>query len=211
MFPTAPDLRGRTSALILPFAEDSPDGPQFDPRSHYVETFWLPILGPSTLWLLRKVAERFDAEPDGFTLDLLEMSQALGIASKGGRNNPFHRAINRVVSFNMGATIDEQTIAVRRRMPALHGGQVRRLPPRLANLHEETIRRHQHSLSEDQRRSETVALTLLQLGDSPDLVEQQLVSWGIDSVIAKGSVDVAWANKARLDQAESRHERWAEA
>ncbi len=208
MYPSAPDLTGRTSALILPFDatrdsayDEHEHRPSFDPRSHYCETFWLPILGPSTLWLMRKVAERFDAEPDGFSLDLTEMSQALGIASKGGRNNPFHRSINRVVSFKMGVTIDEQTIAIRRRMPPLHSGQVRRLPTRLANLHNDTVRAHLTNQTEDRRRSENVALTLLQLGDSPDLAEQQLISWGIDYTVARQSVDVAWAQKARLDNA----------
>ena len=198
MFPTAPDLRDATHAYILPLA-DSSNGPTFDPRSYYAETFWLPILGPSTMWLLRKVAERFDTEPDGFALDLIDMSRALGIASKGGRNNSFHRAINRVVSFNMGSTIDDKTIAIRRHMPALHGGQTRRLPPRLANLHDETIRQYNHHTAEDRRRSENVALTLLHLGDSPDLVEQQLVSWGIASQLSKEAVDIAWATKARED------------
>lgn len=129
----------------------------------------------------------------------MDMSQALGIASKGGRNNPFHRAINRVVSFKMGVAVDDETIAIRRRMPTLHSGQVRRLPARLANLHDETIRAQSAAYAEDQRRSENVALTLLQLGDSPDLVEQQLISWGIDYTIAHESVNVAWAQKARID------------
>ena len=204
MFPSAPDLRGHTTALILPLADEARrqhEPPSFDPRSHYAETFWLPILGPSTLLLLRRVAERFDTEPDGFTLDLLETSQALGIASKGGRNSPFYRAINRVVSFKMGTTIDDTTIAIRRRMPTLHTGQVKRLPPRLANMHDEVLRQHRVTSEEDQRRAENVAFTLLQLGDSPDLVEEQLISWGIDHTVAKQSVDVAWANKARHDSA----------
>lgn len=210
MHPSAPDLTGRTQAHILPLQDDLTEGrldvaaQTFDPRSHYSESFWLPILGPSTMWLMRKVAERFDAEPDGFTLDLMEMSQALGIASKGGRNNSFHRSISRVVSFKMGVTVDEQTIAIRRRMPPLHRGQVRRLPVRLANLHDETVRAHAAHQAEDRRRSEPVALTLLQLGDSPDLVEQQLISWGIDYTIARQSVDVAWAQKARIDGAQAR-------
>ena len=206
MFPSAPDLRGQTTALILPFADDKATQqrqPLFDPRSHYAETFWLPILGPSTLLLLRRVAERFDTEPDGFTLDLLETSQALGIASKGGRNSPFYRAIDRVVSFKMGTAVDDHTIAVRRRMPTLHPGQVRRLPPRLANLHDEVLRQHAATSEEDQRRAENVAFTLLQLGDSPDLVEEQLISWGIDHTVAKQAVDVAWANKARHDRAQA--------
>src|SRR5688572_3024262 len=45
-----------------------PDG--HDPRSPYVERFWLGVLGPSTTWLLRCLAYGFDGQPDGFDLDL---------------------------------------------------------------------------------------------------------------------------------------------
>ena len=34
-----------------------------DPRSRYVETFWLPTLGPTALLLLRHLADRFDRTP----------------------------------------------------------------------------------------------------------------------------------------------------
>lgn len=199
MYPTAPDLSGRLEAYILPLADPEVDGSGFDARSHYAETFWLPILGPSTLWLLRNIAQRFDSEPDGFTLDLEDASSALGIRSRGGRNNAFHRSLNRVVSFNMGRTIDDQTIAVRRVMPVLHSGQVRRLTPRLQRVHLETIRTRIEHRDEDLMRSTKVATTLLRLGDSPDLVEQQLVSWGIQPKTAHDAVNHAWAAKARED------------
>ena len=202
MFPTTPDQHGRITATIRPYGDPDHHGanhrgsrPTFDPRSYYAETFWLPILGPSTLWLLRKVAERFDTEPDGFELDLIETSLSLGIPSKGGRNNPFSRAIRRVISFNMGEMIDEQTIAIVRTMPPLHGGQVRRLTPRLANLHEQTLRSHRSCADEDLHRATQVAHTLLGLGDSRDIVERQLVTWGVDSTIASTSVGVALASR----------------
>lgn len=199
MYPVAPDLTGRETALIIPMADPEFDHVGFDPRSHYAETFWLPILGPSTLWLLRNIAQRFDAEPEGFSLDLEEASIALGIRSKGGRHNPFHRAIGRIVSFNMGRTIDDGTLAVRRIMPALHSGQVRRLTPRLQRIHHETLRTRIEHREEDLVRASKVAMTLLRLGDSPDLVEQQLVSWGIEPQSAHEAVNRAWAAKARED------------
>ncbi|MDW3178185.1 MAG: hypothetical protein R8J94_12410 [Acidimicrobiia bacterium] len=203
MYPIAPDLSGRTTALIIPLADAELDDAGFDPRSHYAETFWLPILGPSTLWLMRNIAQRFDSEPDGFTLDLVETSTALGIRSKGGKNNSFHRAIGRVVSFNMGRTIDDATLAVRRVMPALHSGQIRRLSPRLQQQHHETLRALVEHREEDLLRSAKVAHTLLRLGDSPDLVEQQLISWGIEPLTANEAVNRAWAAKAREDSVQA--------
>lgn len=203
MHPTAPDFSGRTEALILPFHDDQAGTTGFDPRSHYAETFWLPILGPSTLWLLRSIAMRFDVEPDGFTMELEEQSASLGIRSNGGRNNAFQRSLHRLVGFNMGRTVDDQTLAVRRVMPALHTGQVRRLPNRLQRLHQEAIARREADREEDTHRATKVAFTLLQLGDSPDLVEQQLVSWGVEPATSHDAVNQAWAAKARSDRAAS--------
>ena len=151
------------------------------------------------MWFMRKIAERFDTEPDGFELDLIDTSRALGIASQGGRNNAFHRSINRVVSFNMGATVNDSTIAVRQVMPLLHAGQIGRLSPRLQQLHDEAVRARRENLDEDLLRSTEVASTLLRLGDSPDIVERQLVSWGIEPSTANTAVNHAWADKARAD------------
>ncbi|NNC80672.1 MAG: hypothetical protein HKN94_11035 [Acidimicrobiales bacterium] len=202
MYPTAPDLTGRTEVFVLPHADPAVDPIGFDPRSDYAEQFWLPILGPSTLWMLRRLAQRFDVEPDGFALDLPELSASLGIRSKaGGRNTTFHRSIERLVTFNMGRTIDERTISVRRIMPPLHAGQVRRLSPNLQQRHADAIAQRSIDQVEDVRRSTEVATTLLRLGDSPDLVEQQLITWGIEPKTARDAVNVAWAAKARADQA----------
>src|SRR5580704_15030044 len=49
----------------------------FDPRSVYVETFWLGVLGPTCTWFLRLVATGLDDNPDGFDLDLATTARAL--------------------------------------------------------------------------------------------------------------------------------------
>jgi len=38
----------------------------------------LGILGPSTTWLLRRLAAGLEASPDGFDLPLADTAQALG-------------------------------------------------------------------------------------------------------------------------------------
>ena len=211
MFPQPENPASPLTATIVPFVDKRSYGITFDPRSHYAETFWLPILGPSTMWLLRKVADRFDTEPDGFELDLIETSRSLGIGSNGGKNNAFSRALKRVVNFDVGKEVDEHTIAIRRALPTLHQGHVRRLSPRLANLHDETIRSQRTHRSEDLIRSTNVALTLLNLGDSADVVQQQLISWGVDPKIAlvatrrahNGDVDGALEQSARVEHVAS--------
>ena len=45
---------------ITPWADPIIDTLGHDPRSEYVERFWLPTLGPTTLLLLRRIATHFD-------------------------------------------------------------------------------------------------------------------------------------------------------
>ena len=196
-YPQAPDLRGVQIANILPFTNPSEDSDHFDPRSEYAETFWLPVLGPSTMWFMRKMADRFDHEPDGFEIDLLETSHSLGITGSGGRNNPFYRALNRAVSFHMGRTVDATTIAIRRVMPQLHQGQINRLPPRLQGQHAAVVAELPRVRAEELVRAHRVALTLFEMGDSPDDVESQFIQWGHGAFLAKEAVDSAWRERAR--------------
>src|SRR4051794_22153202 len=58
------------SVRIVPWIDRLIDPLGHDPRSLYVEQFWLGILGPSTTWLLRRLADRFQRDPDGFDLAL---------------------------------------------------------------------------------------------------------------------------------------------
>ncbi len=58
-----------------------------DVRSHYVEHVWLGVLGPSTVWLLRRLVDGLDGQPDGYPLDLAETATALGLGGHG-RNSP---------------------------------------------------------------------------------------------------------------------------
>ena len=54
-----------------------------DPRSTYVEMFWLSILGPSTTWLLRRLVTGLDRHPDGYELPLAQTASALGPRQQG--------------------------------------------------------------------------------------------------------------------------------
>src|SRR3954449_12857914 len=85
---------------IEPWADEVIDTLGHDPRSAYVERFWLGILGPSTTWLLRRLAAGLEAEPAGFSLSLPDTAQALGLGGRG-RNSPFVRALARSCQFEL--------------------------------------------------------------------------------------------------------------
>ncbi len=106
-----------------------------DPRSGYVERFWLPILGPSCLLLLRRLAAELELQPDGFTIDVAGWARELGVGMRGGRNGPFWRAIDRSCRFG-AAQRNGSRLAARRRLPPLSARQVERLPPPLVTAHQ---------------------------------------------------------------------------
>lgn len=121
---------------VRPWHDEVIDTLGFDPRSPYVERFWLGVLGPSTTWLLRRLAAGFDLAPDGFDLPLAETARCLGLGDRGGRHSPFLRALNRTVQFGLALPAGPDQLLVRRRIPPLARRQVERLSPALAEAHD---------------------------------------------------------------------------
>ena len=121
---------------VVTWADPVLDQLGHDPRSAYVERFWLPILGPSCLLLVRRLAAELERSPDGFTVPTALWAQELGIGMKGGQHSPFWRAVERAGRFG-AARRNGSRLALRRRLPPLSNRQVQRLPPSLRPAHEE--------------------------------------------------------------------------
>lgn len=121
--------------LVTPWPDPVLDTLGHDPRSSYVETFWLSILGPSALVLLRRLAAALEQEPTGFQLDPVAWSAELGLGNKGGPQAPFWRSLDRVCRFGT-AERNGELLAVRRRLAPLTHGQVKRLPAHLQPVHQ---------------------------------------------------------------------------
>ena len=127
-----PDLSFPSEVLsIRPWPDDVIDALGFDPRSPYVETYWLGILGPSTTWLLRRLAGHLEDHPEGFELPLAETARQLGLGDRGGRHSPFLRAVTRTVQFDLAEPVGDGVLAVRRKVPPLNRRQLQRLSPAL--------------------------------------------------------------------------------
>ncbi len=129
--PHFPESRLRVTALHDPVL----DAMGHDPRSPYVERYWLSILGPSATLLLRRLAHGLDLEPEGFEFDPAEWALELGLGTRGGKHSPFWRTIDRTSRFGMTRR-NAEVLAVRRRLPPLTARQVERLPTRLREAHE---------------------------------------------------------------------------
>lgn len=186
-----------TSLIIRPWPDDVIDALGFDPRSAYVETFWLGILGPSTTWLLRRIATGLEAQPGGFTLDLSDCARRLGLGDRGGRHSPFMRALTRLVQFDLAQLHGAETLAVRRRVPPLTRRQVVRLPDSLQAQHHAWQRAQLQAPPEESQRQRCrqLASTLLDMGEDLEAIERQLLRWRFHPALAHQSV--TWAVDAR--------------
>jgi hypothetical protein len=99
----------------------------FDARHVYVETYWLPILGPSTVLAARRIADQLDRQPAGVSIDLVEFGASLGIGAGTGRNTQINRTLGRLVDFGM-ARISGDHLEVHTTLPAVPPRLRRRLP-----------------------------------------------------------------------------------
>jgi hypothetical protein len=193
--PSAPALE---SIRIVRWPDPVIDRLGYDPRSLYVETFWLGILGPTCTWLMRRFAAGLDDNPDGFDLDLADTARALGLGDRAGRQSPFRRALARCVTFEMARREGPTTLAVRRRIPPMPRRHLQRLPDSLQSRHAQWMipPRSSPVLEEARRNARRLALALLASENGRPEVELQLVRWQVHPAIAHEATQWAWAYRA---------------
>jgi len=124
-----------THLEVLPWPDPVIDRIGVDPRSAYVEQFWLGVIGPASVLLLRQLADRFDVEPEGYTLDVAHSARVLGLGTGLGRWGPMQRTIHRCVGFGFARRWGEHRLAVRRLLPPLTRQQLIRLPDDRQDAH----------------------------------------------------------------------------
>lgn len=127
-------------ATIRPWVDPTVDARGHDPRSAYVERYWLGVIGPTATWIMRRFAECFDAEPTGFTLDLDHTATSMGLSFAKGSNSPFGKALHRCVMFGLAQPLSDG-FAVRRRFPTVAQRHLKRLPDDVQQEHDEWARR----------------------------------------------------------------------
>ena len=165
-----------------------------DPRSTYVEQFWLGILGPSTVWFLRHCAGQLEVHPAGVELSLPHVASLLGLGHRGGRNSPMARAVTRACRFGCARSTGTGAIDVRRRLPPLNRSQIERLPLVLQQRHHQADEAALRGadLESQRARARRLALGLIECGDQVDNTELQLGRWRFHPSIAAEAVRWAW-------------------
>ncbi|MGQ0832701.1 MAG: hypothetical protein ACT4OV_13595 [Microthrixaceae bacterium] len=187
-FPTA-------SLSVRPWPDPVIDEVGHDPRSPYVERFWLGVLGPTATWLLRRLVAGLEDSPSGFDLDLPLTASELGLRYHPGAHSPFLRTIQRCCRFGATDLVDGETLRVRRKLPPLTRAQIERLPEPLQAAHLRWTAAHPagSTLGVEQLRNRArhLALSLLELGEDGEATERQLHRWRIHPAMAHAAT--AWA------------------
>lgn len=189
----APAPPRRDELYIIPWETDSDAKAGHDPRSAYVEHFWLGTLGPTTTWFLRYCASELDGA-DGAAVELNEVAARLGIGHRGGANSPMNRAVVRACRFRAARPAGPGTLEVRRRLPTLNHRQLQRLPAEAQRRHELFMMAATATsgVEEQRRKARRLALGLIECGDGYDDAELQLGRWRFHPAMAAEAVKWAW-------------------
>ena len=169
---------------LEPFPDPVIDTLGHDPRSAYVERFWLPVLGPSTTLLLRLLTDRLEGSQKGMRIDVAETARALGLGQRQGRHGPFLRSLARAIDFDMVRYLGPGVIGVRRSLPTLSHRHLARLPESLQREHADAVRLIGTTTDLMVRRGQQLALSLLALGESSQDTQRQLTRWSFDETVA---------------------------
>lgn len=191
-----PDLS--TDVLtIRPWPDDVIDVLGHDPRSAYVERFWLGVVGPSAIWLLRHLATGLESAPAGFDLPLADTARAIGIGGQG-RSSSFARTLARICQFDLARVEPPGAIAVRRRLPPLARRHLARLPESLQEEHrvwqEADLRVPE--LDRQRTRARKLAMSLVALGEDLEGAELQLIRWHYHPALCRDAALWAWREHA---------------
>ncbi len=106
----------------------------YDACGDYVELFWLPIIGPTSTWLLRRLAILAVLHPGGFTVDGPDTAQSLGLGPDAGPRSSFAKSLQRLSIFGLIRS-DANHYAVRTVVPPLTMKHLARLPEHLQSAH----------------------------------------------------------------------------
>lgn len=182
------------SVQVAPWHDPVVDRRGHDPRSAYVEQFWLGVLGPTATWLMRRLVAGFDHQPDGYVLDVAGTARSLGLSVTKGMASPFNKAVQRCVMFGLVQRLSESWL-VRRRVPTVSQRHLGKLPDELQTAHVQwtTTTIHIDALA----RAHALATAMLAAGDDRALLEPQLMAVGVPGPAAAEACELLRQAPAR--------------
>lgn len=113
------------------------DGPVFPVQHQYVEMVWLPVIGPSSTWLLRRLGGWALACPQGLTVVLPELSESLGLGWSSGASSSVQRSMRRLILFGLARWTDGFEVLTM--IPAVSERRLARMSPGLVRAHDRLL------------------------------------------------------------------------
>ena len=194
MLAVAPPIVDPTLSLwVSPWIDEVTEETGHDPRSAYVERFWLGILGPSATWFVRSVSYGFEHSPEGFDLAPGEMARVLGLGERTGRHSPFLRCISRLCQFEL-AHYRGGGLVVRATLPWVETRMVVRMPAQLQNEHAlwDAADAEASPYRAMRRRSALMAMSVVRTGGTVRDAERMLGRSGCHPSMVESLAEWAW-------------------
>ena len=176
------ELHIEKTLVVVPWLDPIVDEVGFDVFSRYAEMFWLPVMGPSAMWIMRRIVMGFAEFPGGYEMDTQEIALAVGLSFTQGANCPFSRALRRCQWFGAAQSV-QGGLAVRIKLPPVSRRQIQRFP---VSLKQSLVAWPVESTDHQKlvERAKLVANALITTGDDSELLESRLTRIGIPIGIA---------------------------
>ena len=117
------------------------------PLDHpYLEQCWSPILGPSSVLLLRHTTQLW-RDSDPAVVDSADLAQQIGLGKGHGTHSPLGHTLNRLVRFRFAEWAAPDVLDVYTEVRPLRDRDLRRVPNWSASRHDKLLGRHLESLS----------------------------------------------------------------
>jgi hypothetical protein len=134
------------------------------PLDHpYVERCWAPVLGPSSVLLLRRMPELFRASPDP-VVPLDELGRSLGLGGTG-EHSAIRRTLDRLVQFRFASWAGPGELDVYTEVPPLGPRHLDRVPESTRRVHDALLATHLDALAAPPPRTEDLLARLDRLQD----------------------------------------------
>jgi hypothetical protein len=112
----------------------------FSVNSVYSEAVLLPILGPASVFCLRRLSAWATANPTGVEVDTRQLARDLGLGDNLGRNAAITRTVRRLCHFDMTRWAGDQ-LWVRTSVAPVPERHLARLSPGIVQLHQSMVDR----------------------------------------------------------------------